>query len=146
MLGVAQVSDPVQQAVIEQLKGVVAALERLEKSNNLLIVLNRIQIDESRLATLEAQRQGLLTQEKVLTEEISSSAPSRDAPSSVGRLVQVGPGGDPVVGRDTGSTRYADATRKLDEVRRNLRSVEQSITTLRGRVAAWEKRLEEAER
>lgn len=135
-----------QQSTAEDLKAVRSSLERLERGQAQLVALIRIQIDESRLTALEAQQQRLLALEQSLAAQISLSAanPRGEDVASGPRLVQALPGGEPVIRNEPSpvATRGAEASRKLEEVRRNLRTVEKSMAVLKERISVWEKQLE----
>jgi hypothetical protein len=135
---------------LDELKSVRVSLERLEKGQNQLIVLARIQIDESRIATLEAQRQSLLEREPQLAEEVGRlGIMVKQAASGVMTLVEATPDGPEsmvVAKPDNVAARHAEAARQLDEARSGLRTLDQAITGLRTRIATWEKRFEEISR
>jgi len=145
LLCLAQSSGAPQQQVIEELRSVRAALERLEKGQSILAALTRVQIDESRLATLEAERQRLLAEQQQITAEIDRIAPvvQQEVAANVPRLVQASPGAEPVLRSEPSPIRirHGVATRRLEEIRTRLRTIEESAGALRQRIAAIEKSL-----
>jgi hypothetical protein len=144
VFSLAQSTDTANQRVIEELRGVRAMLE---KSQRVLVALVRIQIDESRLAALEAERQRLLTQEQGLSDEIDKAAVAlrNEDNRQVPTFVQSVPGSEPVMRIEPhpARSRHAEATRRIQEVRGRKLNVEQSITGIKDRIAAWEKHLDE---
>ena len=150
LVSLGQTSDTAQQRVIEELRGVRTTLERLEKSNAILVSLVKIQIDESRLAALEAQRQRLVAQEQDLSNEIGKTGPAvlHEDANSGRRLVQSANGSEPEfrTAPSPAKIRHTEATRRIEEVRRGIRTLEQSMTELRNRIAVVEKHLENAGR
>jgi hypothetical protein len=142
VLGLAQTADSLtNQKVLEELKGVRATLARimevLEKGQRAQLLLARLQIDEGRVVALEGQRIQLTAQERELEKELAEAASLARAEES--GLIRTAPGAP-----STAATRQDQATRKLDEVRRARRTVDQALTTLRNRIATTEKSLEEA--
>jgi hypothetical protein len=146
-LSIAQSPDLNGQKVIEELRGVRLTLEKVEKSLRVLNERVRIQTDENRLTALEAERQSLLTQEQSLREEIdkASLALRNEDPRPLPTLVQSAPGSEPVMRTEPSParSRQAEATRRLQEVRQRIRTIEPSIASLRNRIAAAEKSLED---
>ena len=147
----AQGPDPLSnQKIAEELRAVRISLEKIERSQSVLIVLSRIQIDESRVAVLEARRLQLLSQEQSLERQTLDTAAllPREQSGSQSAVVQVSPDGSPqVVQAPSGSSaaeRFTEVSGKLEEVRRARLAIEQSIAGFRKRIAGWEKQVEEA--
>jgi hypothetical protein len=146
--GFAQLPDAsANQKLIEELRGVRATLEKLEKGQKAQIILARIQIDESRAATLETQRLQLLAEEQDLEKDAARDATVSRTEGSAGRtLVRVAPDGSqeilPSPPPNSGST-TADPARNLDDVRRSRQSLDVKIAELREQIAVWEKQLDE---
>jgi hypothetical protein len=150
VLTAAQSPDPLSgQKIAEELRAVRSSLEKIERSQSVLIVLSRIQIDESRVSVLEARRLQLLSQEQPLEKQVleSSSSLPREQSGSQSAVVQISPDGSPqVVQAPSGSSaaeRFTEASGKLEEVRRTRLAIEQSIAGFRKRIAVWEKQVEE---
>jgi chromosome segregation ATPase len=140
----AQAPDAVtNQHLLDELKAVNATLakvvDELAKTQKAQLMLARIQIDESRSAALELQRRDLAAQERGLIQEAEEAA-TLVAAEEAG-LIKTAEGAP-----STGWTRREEAERALEEVRQTRSSVEQQLATLRKRIAATEKRLEEAVR
>jgi hypothetical protein len=109
-----------------------------------------LQIGEGRLAQLEAQRQQLLAQERELQKETSQAAGAQRQEKGGAALVRVRPDGQPEYGSSAESagqtTHAAQASGRLEEVRRSRQGVEQAIRNLQRQIAAWEKLLENTSR
>ncbi|MBI4874969.1 MAG: hypothetical protein HY822_10095 [Acidobacteria bacterium] len=133
------------QSVLEELKGIRASLERLEKSQTALAALTRILIDQSRFVTLDAQRRQLSSEEESLKKQVEGASRALEAPAQV--LVQSADGSvQPTVQADAGPLRerLAQAASALREVQRARLPLEQEAVKLKDRIAAMEKHLGEA--
>lgn len=132
------------------MRSVRAALERLEKGQNVLIALLGVQIGEGRLAQLETQRQQLLAQERELQKETAQAAGAHRQEKGGAALTRVRPDGQPEFGSSAESAgqtaRAAESAGRLEEVRRSRQAVEQAIRNLQRQIAAWEKLLENTSR
>jgi prefoldin subunit 5 len=122
-------------------------LERLEKSQNVLAALMRIQIYENRLSTLEVERQGLLAEEKQLTAEIEKIAPivQQEEAANVPRLVQTSPGAEPALRFEPSpiKIRHGEATQRVREIKQRVHTIDETVAAMRQRIAAIEKSLED---
>jgi len=149
-LGLTQPSDPItNQKIIEELRGVRTSMEKLEKGQNALVALARIQVDESRVAVLEAQRLQLLSREQDLEKRMAGNAAAipQERPGAVPTLVQAVPDGSQrivqAVPASPAADRFTESPQRLEEVRRSRQAIEQSIAGLRKRIALWEKYLDD---
>jgi hypothetical protein len=146
----AQAQSVTDQQILTELKGVRAVLEKLESGQKALMALARIQIDESRVAYLEAQRLQLSTKEQELSKEAERAAATlRGLAGGSGMAVaQAATGGDSTASLDLGpyQQRLSQATQKSAEATRARQTIEQTLAVLRSRIAAMEKALEGAGR
>ena len=147
-LGLAQTPDAAtNQRILGELKGVRASLERLEKSHKALLALTKLQMDESRVATLQERRSRLSAQERDLTEKIAAA--NRAEAASVTTSAQAG-GGTPEAAAQAEANLARSfseqATRTLKEVTRSREELEQEIARLKERISATEKLFEDAMR
>jgi hypothetical protein len=143
--GTAQTVDPALNAkVLDELRAIRASMEKAERTHAALVALARIQIDEGRVAALEAQRLQLMAQEHDLEREAGPA--SSDGPSGAKVMLRVMPDGQPEVvsSGSAGASQATPAGRRLSETQRRRLEIEQSIEGLRKRIAVWEKQLEEA--
>jgi hypothetical protein len=128
------------------LKGLLQLMETIEKGQKSQLTLTRIQIDEYRVATLEAQRLQLLARERELTREVAASPPAARTEESGGQMLPTSPTGPPDAGgrssASPSSVRLAQSSRTLEEVRRNRQIVEQQIAVIRARIDKMERSLE----
>jgi hypothetical protein len=143
----AQSPDKTQERMIKELTNIRVAVERLEKSHSVLAALTRLQIYESRLATLAAEKQGLLSEERDLTSEIARIAPvvAEEIANNIPRLVQLSPGAEPVLKAEPSPTRirHTEATQRLEDVRRRIQMIEEASARTRRQVEVLEKSLGE---
>jgi hypothetical protein len=154
----AQTPDPAaSQKVLEELRGMRSLLNQLAQAVNTLqqgqkgqLALARIQIDESRVASLEVQKLQLISREQELEKEVAAaSAFLRGEEGGASSPVAVSP---TVAADSTGAaagilaSRLAQAKSALDETRRARASVEGRIVALRARIDRMEQFLEEAMR
>jgi hypothetical protein len=137
-----QQSAATQQSVVDELKGIRAALEKVETSQRMLLALLRIQIDEARLPLAERERQTLATQERALSDELGALQAAMEglpAMSSLtvsdARLTRE----DSMNGGPAARGHVDEIGRKLEDVRRSLRELDQTMAATRARIAAWEK-------
>lgn len=145
VLCLAQMPDTTaNQRVIDELKSIRAALERIEKTQHALLALTRLQFDETQLASLEAQRLRLAAQEAEANREIAKVSRVLDAPpplmiSPEDGSVKAAPRPD----LSAEQARHSKATAALQEVESTRQSIDAQVTRLRSRIAAAEKLLEE---
>lgn len=136
------------RALLERLGQTVSTLERGQKGQ---LALSRIQIDEYRVATLEAQRLQLVTREQELSKEAAEAgAFSRTEESGGGQMLVAAPDGTTqIVSRQaagTATARLTQANRSLERVRKSRVEIEQQIAVYRARIEKMEQYLEEAMR
>ncbi len=148
-------SPDVNQRLLEEMKGVRAALNRMvqlletmEKTQVALLALQQVLGYESQLRTLQSQQSQFATQERDLSTRVA--ALEEAARTQEGG---VDPGGLKVPGgvqdaRSLAETqeRLASAKRSLDEIRGRLKSVDQESAALRSRIEQQQKALEGARR
>jgi hypothetical protein len=140
-----------QQKMLEELKGIRGALERLENSQRLLAGMLRIQIDEQRVAALEAQRLQLSAREAELNKEVAGMVGRLQhtrSRESLPELQEVTGTSERLTTGDVSpwAIRHAEATKQAEETRRAKQNLEESIARLRARIASFEKYLEGATR
>lgn len=138
-----------QQKMLEELKSVRSAIERLENGQLALLALVRIQLEEQRLAALEAQRAQLAVREGQLSQELTAADAALRSMTNGQQLPEL----ESVTGASErittagvspAVTRHTEATQKLEQARRARQSLEESIAKLRARISALEKYLEGA--
>jgi hypothetical protein len=147
----AQSAGATDQQILAELKGVRAALEKLDSGQKALMTLVRIQINESRVAHLEAQRVQVSAKEQDYRKEADNAAATL-------RRLENGSGAASVQS-ETGAiesgasldltpfrTRHAQAAQRAEETTRTRQNMDQAIAALRSRIAALEKSLEAAAR
>lgn len=133
------------QQILDQLKSMQSALERIEKGQKTLMALARIQIDSSQVAVLEQRRQRLSVQEQELGGRFTEASRSGEAQSQTSFPEGAPrPTTDPEL--DAARTRIAQADSALKDLQRLRQTVEEEIVRLRGRIAAMEKLLDQAMR
>jgi hypothetical protein len=142
VLSVAQAPAATQQNVVDELKAIRATLEKVETSQRMLMALLRIQIDEGRLPPLESEWRALTAQEQALSDELGALKVNTGGPRTTAVVTA---DGDPASGSDGQAApgRYDEVARRVEEARRNLRTLEKSIADVRARIAAWEKFFQE---
>lgn len=151
-VGMTQARDlATDQKILAELKGVRAALEKLEAGQKTLAALTRIQIDEGRIAHLEAQRLQLSAKEQELKKEVDRAAMTLrgvESGSATGPVQTATGRGESISSVDLGPlrARHSQAAQNAEETTRARQSIEQSIAVLRNRIAVMEKYLEGATR
>lgn len=133
--------------LLAELKAVRAALEKLDNGQKVLAALARIQIDESRVASLEAQRLQLLSSEQDHRKEAAATLRSLEGGSSPVAL-HTATGEESTAGADLTPlrNRLSQANQKAEEAARTRKGIEQAIAALRARIATLEKFVEESGR
>lgn len=133
-----------QRGLAEEMRSVRAAIERLEKGQTALLLLLRIQIDESRLAALEAERLQLLARQRALEKEHASVTRARSAASVGAGPTVLTADGSIVEARQTqdSAEQPEEMARSLASVSQQRRRVEEAIRLLRERITLWESRLD----
>ncbi len=144
VLCLAQTPDGVTtRQVLEELKGMRASLERLEKGQRALLALIRLQADESRVTALEGQRLQLSTREQSLRKDVEAAGLSVNAPP----LMVMNPDGStapaPPVDDGPARARLAQVTSSLKEVEQARQTLDRDIARLKERIAAVEKYIED---
>jgi chromosome segregation ATPase len=153
-LCLAQSTDTVtNQKLLEELKSLRTSIDRLaqlmeanEAAQKADLALRRMQVFESRLATLEGQRARLATQEQQLTKDVSTATGTiraQDAVVAQG-VLKVDGSMDADPQRAALRNRITEGSRSLDETRRKREAADQEIAALRTRIAALEKTLDAA--
>ena len=122
----------------DELKALRVSLEKLERGQKALIALTRIGIDTAKLAELQVQRRQLLDRELELSKRAAPSA-SNDSGAAQQTLVSLGPNGQTEIVRAAPAHAGVESSRTLADVRRERQTLDESIDTLRRRIAAWEK-------
>jgi len=131
------------RGLAEEMRSVRTAIERLEKGQTSLLLLLRIQIDEGRLAALEAERLQLTARLQVLERDHAKAARSRAAASGPGPAVMTADGSVVEVREDTErSGTPEEIGRQLSAVRQQRQRVEEAIRLVRERIAVWESKLD----
>jgi len=139
-LGLAQESVA-SQRVLDELKGIRASLERMEKGQAALIALMRVQFDEIKLTDLDAQRSRLTVQEQELGKEMATAARMTDGPPAM--VMSADGTSQPAAPADTSAlkARAAQASSSLKEVQRARQAVDQEIARIKDRIAALDRYL-----
>ena len=140
----AQADPSVQQKLLDEMKNVRASLVRIEKGQNALLALIRIQVEEGRVAALEARRLRLEGQEQSVGKEIETTAAALANDQSGNS--PTGPESSPALASLSQQVRnnHARASQKRDALASERRTIEESITAVRNRIAALEKYLEDS--
>jgi len=146
LLPLEQTPDVNQPGVLEELKSVRATLEKLEKGQRMLVALMRIQIDEGRMAGLEAERKQLAAEESTLNERVMQLSAAAANPAASRLATPTGSSGGQAAQDSANRARLDEATRRLDDVRSRLRTAEASIAALRNEIASWEQYFQDAMR
>lgn len=133
------------QQILDQLKSMQSALERIEKGQQLLMALARLQIDSNHVTALEQQRQRLSAEEQELAARFTEATRLSEAqaqtsyPEGAQR-----PTSDPE--SDAARVRVAQADYALKDLQRLRQAVEEEILKVRTRMSAIEKLLDQAMR
>ncbi|HUL74841.1 MAG TPA: hypothetical protein VLT86_17140 [Vicinamibacterales bacterium] len=146
LLPLAQTPDVNQPGVLEELKSVRATLEKLEKGQRMLVALMRIQIDEGRMAGLEAERKQLTAEETTLNERVTQLSAAAANPATSRLATPTGSSQAQAAQDAANGARLDEATRRLDGVRSRLRTTEASIAALRNEISSWEQYFQDAMR
>jgi hypothetical protein len=131
-----------QQHVLDELKGIRGTLEKMETSQRMLLALLRIQIDEARLPSAERERETLATQQRALSDELGALRAAMDGLPPTSSLTVSDAKSmreDSMNGGQSAREHVDEVARKLADVRRSLRQLDQSISETRARIATWEK-------
>ncbi|MCW5965565.1 MAG: hypothetical protein KIT83_16125 [Bryobacterales bacterium] len=143
----AQSVGTTDQQILAELKAMRTALQKVESDQKALITLIRIQIDESRIASLELQRMQLLASERELkeaAENANAALRAIDNASSTG-AIQTADGDEAPLGSVDLTplrARHAEAVQRASEATSERQRLSESIAALRKRVATLEKSLE----
>jgi hypothetical protein len=138
-LCLAQVPDSAgTQQLLDELKGIRASLERIEKAQKALLVVVRMQADSSQAAVLEEQRARLASREQELGRESSAAA-------SPPMMMVVENGAERAAPASTAdTTRAAQIAAQLKEVSAARQKLDLEIARIRERLAAMDKLIEDA--
>lgn len=134
-----------QRMMLDELKGIRAALERIEISQRAILTLTRLQIDESRVAALEAERSRLALREDGLRKETAVAARASEAQEQVGQP----DGSSQVVASSqipAARAQTAQASAALREVSISREALDQQIGRLKERIAQLQKAIDDAAR
>lgn len=138
-LCLAQAPDPAgTQQLLDELKGIRASMERIEKAQKALLVVVRMQADSSQAAVLEEQRARLASREQELSRESTAAA----SPPMVMVVENGAERTVPATAVDSG--RSAQIAAQLKEVSAARQKLDQEIARIRERMAAVDKIIEEA--
>jgi hypothetical protein len=131
------------RGLAEEMRAVRGAIERIEKGQTALLLLIRIQIEESRLAALDAERRQLTARQQVLERDNAKAIRSRAASSGPAPTVMMADGSLADARQDQESAgRHDEIARQLTAVRQERQRVEEAIRLLRERIGVWESRLD----
>lgn len=131
------------RGLAEEMRTVRSAIERLEKGQTALLVLLQIQIDESRLAGLNTERQQLTARQQALEKDHARAARSRAASSGPAPAVMMADGSLVEARQDQEAAgQLEEIARSLTFVRQERQRVEEAIRILRERITLWESRLD----
>lgn len=139
------------QKVVEELRAIHAALDRLVqqvdglgKTQQAILLLYQIQLDESRLAVLQTRDETMALQERDQGKAAGALAAAQSANSAVT------PAGLPITdpdaqaaAREEVSNRIASTNRLLDQTRAQRAAIQKQMDALRTRIAALEKTVSE---
>ncbi|HWR17211.1 MAG TPA: hypothetical protein VN577_20450 [Terriglobales bacterium] len=140
----AQASTSAQEQMTNELRLIRSTLERIEKTQNLLVTLERIRLNEQRVAALEAQRLQLLNQQTSLSAQVAAARSSGGSPRSsmIGTQVEDTGSSEASQGSGADQSRAAESWAQLTAVERSLKAIDQRLVELKRRIAEAEKSLQ----
>jgi len=143
LLCLAQADTVSNQQVLGELRSIRALLEQLDRSQRALLVLARLQGDQTQLAALEAQRPRLAAREAELARRIADDKRILNAPAPQTRTAEGTV--EPAPRADDGPwrARLAEAEAELRDTQERKRDVDEKIARLKLRIAAAEKLVDE---
>ena len=137
-----QPAGATNQQLLDELKGIRNALERIEKSQQALIAIQRMSLDQAHLAALEEQRSKLLAQQRSLSTSVVVSN-RRTGKAAAAAITSADAESEHADTADNAAeARSAEASRRLDAVQRALSLNDQELNELKRRIADWEKILQ----